>query len=234
MNKGDLRPSTSTASHMINSGQSVTDNDKVFNMKLGKSFSELDMMDPKSFVIVLKFFTLTWLRRKLILGAVIAVTLGRNYRKKDKDKNTPLHWAACFGHKSIIQFLTENGSNVNAVNDCGATLLHEAVNRRDFEMCLVLLRSSTDPLVRAIKGTFAAKTSYDISKSNASLQTQIEKYFGEASPKEIENVLRYSEEVKSFDFLSKPNLIDIHQDSSVNSLKSLDNTFNIPTPSHKD
>ncbi|CAB0045045.1 unnamed protein product, partial [Trichogramma brassicae] len=45
----------------------------------------------------------------------------------------------------------ENGSNANAVNDCGATPLHEAVHRGDFEMCQVLLRSGADPLVRAIK-----------------------------------------------------------------------------------
>ncbi|XP_014225797.1 uncharacterized protein LOC106651683 [Trichogramma pretiosum] len=152
----------------------------------------------------------------------------------ETSKNTPLHWAACFGNKSVVQFLTENGSNVNAVNDCGATPLHEAVNRGDFEMCQILLISGADPLVRAIKGTFAAKTAYDISKSNASLQALIEKYFTEVSSKEIEHLRRYSEDVKSFDFLPKPNLIDIHQDSSVDSLKSLDNTFNMPTQSHKD
>ncbi|CAB0038881.1 unnamed protein product [Trichogramma brassicae] len=49
MNKADLGPSTSTASHMINSGQRVTDDDKVFNMKLDKSVSELDMTDPKKY-----------------------------------------------------------------------------------------------------------------------------------------------------------------------------------------
>ena len=47
---------------------------------------------------------------------------------------------------------SENNANVNAKNGCGATPLHEAVNRGEIEICQVLLRNGANPLIRAVKG----------------------------------------------------------------------------------
>ncbi|KAL7288200.1 hypothetical protein TKK_0017750 [Trichogramma kaykai] len=65
MAEADLGPSTSTANHTMNSSRSVTDSDKVRNVKLDKSVSELDMTDPESIAIVLEFLTLVCSESKM-------------------------------------------------------------------------------------------------------------------------------------------------------------------------
>lgn len=46
----------------------------------------------------------------------------------------------------------DRGADVNAVNGCGATPLHDAVNRGDVTICQELLQAGANPLIRAIKG----------------------------------------------------------------------------------
>lgn len=39
---------------------------------------------------------------------------------------TPLHLASYFGHKPVVEFLLDQGADINAVNDSGDTPLHKA------------------------------------------------------------------------------------------------------------
>ena len=105
------------------------------------------------------------------------MSAGINVNSWDSEasRNTPLHWAACYGNKDTIQYLIgklsiylkkisfirmmllfniylEKGANVNAENGCGATPLHEAVNRCDIDICQVLLSAGANPLIGASKG----------------------------------------------------------------------------------
>lgn len=47
---------------------------------------------------------------------------------------------------------TVRGANVNAVNSCGATPLHEAINRGVKDVCSELLNNGADVYVKAHKG----------------------------------------------------------------------------------
>ncbi|XP_034950248.1 uncharacterized protein [Chelonus insularis] len=84
-------------------------------------------------------------------------------------KNTPLHWAACYGNKEIVACLIDRGADINAENGCGATPLHEAVNRGDIAICQELLDAGANPHIRAIHGTFAGKSPYDLAKNKPSI-----------------------------------------------------------------
>jgi ankyrin repeat protein len=53
---------------------------------------------------------------------------------------------------SCLQLFLEKGANVNMVNGCGLTPLHEAVNRGEIEICQILLKTGSNPLIEAIKG----------------------------------------------------------------------------------
>ncbi|KAG7208569.1 hypothetical protein KM043_014782 [Ampulex compressa] len=85
-------------------------------------------------------------------------------------KNTPLHWAACYGNKDVVACLIDQGADVNAENGCGATPLHDAANRGDAAICRELLQAGADPLIRAVKGTFAGKTPCELCCGKQSLQ----------------------------------------------------------------
>ncbi|XP_066585055.1 uncharacterized protein [Prorops nasuta] len=103
-------------------------------------------------------------------------------------KNTPLHWAACYGSKEIIVCLIERGADVNAENGCGATPLHDAVNRGDISICQELLQAGANPLVGANKGKFAGKTPYEISVGKPVLHCLIQKYLPNFGSRESENM----------------------------------------------
>ena len=49
---------------------------------------------------------------------------GLNYN--DKDGNTPLHIAACFGDYNIVRTILDNGANLDRKNNDGNTPLHLA------------------------------------------------------------------------------------------------------------
>lgn len=84
-------------------------------------------------------------------------------------KNTPLHWAACFGNKEIVNCLLNRGGNFNAENGCGATPLHEAVNRGDVGICQELLQAGANPHIRALQGKFAGKSPYELSRNKSAI-----------------------------------------------------------------
>ncbi|XP_041351474.1 uncharacterized protein LOC121370371 [Gigantopelta aegis] len=46
-------------------------------------------------------------------------------------KNTPLHWAVCYGSRDVVQGLASRGADVNRVNAAGHTPLHDAIVRGD-------------------------------------------------------------------------------------------------------
>ena len=41
----------------------------------------------------------------------------------DKNGRTPLHWASCKGHESVVQLLLDKGATVDAANKYGNTPL---------------------------------------------------------------------------------------------------------------
>ncbi|XP_043476620.1 uncharacterized protein LOC122507780 [Leptopilina heterotoma] len=101
-------------------------------------------------------------------------------------KNTPLHWAACYGNKEIVAFLIDRGGDVNSQNGCGATPLHDAVNRGDVIICEELLCSGANPLIRAVKGQFTGKTPYDLARINPALRALFQKFVPNSFSKECE------------------------------------------------
>ncbi len=46
--------------------------------------------------------------------------------QEDEHGATPLHEAAFYGHKEVVEFFVEKGASVNAKDEHGATPLHEA------------------------------------------------------------------------------------------------------------
>jgi ankyrin repeat protein len=45
---------------------------------------------------------------------------------KGNNDTTPLHWAACYGHGQVVEFLLANKAAVNAKDISGSTPLHWA------------------------------------------------------------------------------------------------------------
>jgi ankyrin repeat protein len=48
--------------------------------------------------------------------------------------------------------VSDRGAEVNAMNSCGATALHDAVLRGDKDIVEELMRSGANPLIQAMKG----------------------------------------------------------------------------------
>lgn len=76
--------------------------------------------------------------------------------------------------------------------------------------------------------TFAGKTAYDLSTNNSLIQCLIEKYLGEMPSKEREHTHSPLEPVEDINFSPKNNLVDTHQPLTANSIKSLENSFEVP------
>ncbi|XP_046749548.1 uncharacterized protein LOC124413185 [Diprion similis] len=119
---------------------------------------------------------------------LLAAGININSWDSEGSKNTPLHWAACYGNKDIITCLIDRGADVNAENGCGATPLHEAVNRGEVTICQQLLHSGANPLARAIKGTFAGKTPYDLAIGKPTLHLLFQKFLAVTTSNESENM----------------------------------------------
>ncbi|KAM0731335.1 Protein VAPYRIN [Formica fusca] len=142
-------------------------------------------------------------------------------------KNTPLHWAACYGNKEIITCLLDKGADVNAENGCGATPLHDAVNRGDVAICQELLQAGANPHIRAAKGTFTGKTPYDLSRKKQSLHCFFQRF--------ISNFLNENETMHSpttsfteTNFCQKSLSSNMSQ-LSVESNKSSDPVYDVPS-----
>jgi len=63
---------------------------------------------------------------------------------KDNNGNTPLHWAAHGGHRSVAEFLMANKAEVNAQNELGLTSLHLAVQEGHKDVVELLLARKAD------------------------------------------------------------------------------------------
>ncbi|KAH0951694.1 hypothetical protein HN011_012504 [Eciton burchellii] len=140
-------------------------------------------------------------------------------------KNTPLHWAACYGNKDIIACLIDKGADVNAENGCGATPLHDAVNRGDVAICQELLQVGANPLIRATKGTFAGKTSYDLSRKKQSLHCFLQRFISNFILNENET---HNPTTSFMEANSQPIVSNMSQ-LSIDSNKSLDPVYDVPS-----
>ncbi|KAK6621143.1 hypothetical protein RUM43_011449 [Polyplax serrata] len=80
-------------------------------------------------------------------------------------KNSPLHWAACYGSKDVVRFLIVRGAEVNATNSCGATPLHDAIGRGVKDVCSELISKGADIYIKAYKGSFAGKTPFALAQT---------------------------------------------------------------------
>nr|CAD7454823.1 unnamed protein product [Timema tahoe] len=83
---------------------------------------------------------------------LVAAGININSWDSVESKNTPLHWAACYGNKEIVTCLISRGADVNSMNACGATPLHDAVIGTDDGVVQELLQAGANPLIQANKG----------------------------------------------------------------------------------
>uniref|UniRef100_A0A3Q1CGH0 Poly [ADP-ribose] polymerase n=1 Tax=Amphiprion ocellaris TaxID=80972 RepID=A0A3Q1CGH0_AMPOC len=63
-------------------------------------------------------------------------------------KSTPLHFAAGFGRKDVVEFLLQNGANVQARDDGGLVSLHNACSFGHAEVVSLLLHHGADANAR--------------------------------------------------------------------------------------
>ncbi|KAF7647987.1 hypothetical protein LDENG_00163780, partial [Lucifuga dentata] len=67
-----------------------------------------------------------------------------NSRDTAGRKSTPLHFAAGFGRKDVVDFLLQNGANVHARDDGGLISLHNACSFGHAEVVSLLLHHGAD------------------------------------------------------------------------------------------
>ncbi|KAL0266782.1 UNVERIFIED_CONTAM: hypothetical protein PYX00_009235 [Menopon gallinae] len=112
-------------------------------------------------------------RVKQLLDAGVDVN---SYDTNDT-RNSPLHWAACYGSKEVVAFLIENGAHVNSLNSCGATPLHDAVDRGDKKVCAELIQAGADISIIPHKGKFTGKTALMLARNKPEIMEIIKSKF---------------------------------------------------------
>ncbi|XP_039990473.1 poly [ADP-ribose] polymerase tankyrase-2-like isoform X5 [Xiphias gladius] len=80
--------------------------------------------------------------RKLVMADNV------NSRDTAGRKSTPLHFAAGFGRKDVVDFLLQNGANVHARDDGGLISLHNACSFGHAEVVRLLLHHGADANAR--------------------------------------------------------------------------------------
>ncbi|XP_038620066.1 LOW QUALITY PROTEIN: poly [ADP-ribose] polymerase tankyrase-2 [Tachyglossus aculeatus] len=73
---------------------------------------------------------------------------GVNSRDTAGRKSTPLHFAAGFGRKDVVEYLLQNGASVHARDDGGLIPLHNACSFGHAEVVNLLLHHGADPNAR--------------------------------------------------------------------------------------
>ncbi|XP_074652559.1 uncharacterized protein LOC141906956 [Tubulanus polymorphus] len=81
-----------------------------------------------------------------------------------ESQNTPLHWAASFADKEMIQCLCEHGANINVQNAQGSTALHDAVCRGDISIVEELISYGADSSIKAEFGKYAGLSALEMAK----------------------------------------------------------------------
>ena len=77
----------------------------------------------------------------------LLIKKGVDVNSKDKSGYTPLHWAAEYGHKKIVELFLDNGSDVNTTADgycIGATPLHLAAWKGYTEVAQALIEAEAE------------------------------------------------------------------------------------------
>ncbi len=72
------------------------------------------------------------------------VAKGADVNSVDQWGNTPLHWAAIYGHAVVVDHLVAHGADVKAVNLWGTTALHRAAAMGDAAIVEHLVAHSAD------------------------------------------------------------------------------------------
>ncbi|XP_011310616.1 uncharacterized protein [Fopius arisanus] len=144
---------------------------------------------------------------------LLAAGIDINSWDSEGSKNTPLHWAACYGNKEMMTCLIDHGANVNAENSCGVTPLHEAIGRGDVAICQELLQAGANPHIRAIQGMFSGKTAYDLSRSKALINNLMQRF--------VTNSISQKPEDISSPEISHPDTSNFTQTSLVSNISQI-------------
>jgi ankyrin repeat protein len=78
----------------------------------------------------------------------LVVGCGVNPNIKDKDGNTPLHYAAREGRLKVVELLLEHGADPNIQDKDGWTPLHYAAWKRRLKVVELLLEHGADPNIQ--------------------------------------------------------------------------------------
>lgn len=79
--------------------------------------------------------------------------VANNTTSRNKNGDTPLHYAAMHGRPEVVQWLLDHHAAVNNQNTYGDTALHCAVIRGDAEMVQLLLKSGASKSLEGRSGT---------------------------------------------------------------------------------
>ncbi len=116
----------------------------IFNDKVTLYLKKVLLSDPR---LALKY-NITPLMQAIILEDTSSVatllTNGANPNEENMLKDTPLYWAM-MTNTSIIPLLYNNGANIDAQDENGATLLHHAIENNNQKAISILLTTGANP-----------------------------------------------------------------------------------------